>query len=596
MAIGRKIPLPLQPGIVLGMTEYEAQGRFIDCDHVRFVDGQPEKIGGWEQWNTDGDELTPVCRTALFWQDFNYNTWFSFGTSSRLWVFDQDKTRTNITPWESTGTLANPFSTTDTLTTVNVADVAHGLAVGQYVNYSGAAAVGGITIDGEYQVTAVVDADNYTITHSAAATSTAGPGGGGSVAFSYELEAGNIDVTLGGGWGLGRWGEGTWGTERSSVTYSQLPRIWALDRYGQHLLAMPMNGTLYRWQLNVATRAEAVSNAPSSGLYMFVTSERIVVVLGADGDFMTLKWCDDDDITIWTAAADNTANTRKLQEGSRLIAGARLAQQVNLLWTDIAIYLMQFTGTNSVYSTRVVGTNCGIIGPTAFTVVDGVAYWMSPHTFHMYNGSLNHIPGAADVEEIFDNLDQTQRFKVSCCFNQEYKEIWWFYPSIGSAEPDRYVMVNIESWAWTIGTMDRTCMALRTLLGENIILAVDSSGTIYEHETGTDADGAALEWHLETAYFDIDSGNQGLNIDGYIPDFQRQTGDITMTWTSLDLPEDTDTLDTVTETIAEGQAMVDLRHYGRQAKFRLSQDSIGCDFRMGAQRIEVARTSTQRHK
>lgn len=392
MSEARKIPLPIASGVVLNQTDYEAQGRWIDTQWVRFVDGSPEKIGGFEQWNTPGDELTGICRSVLCWQDYSYNQWHAFGCVDRLVVFDQDKTKTNITPIAATGTLANPFSTTNASTTVNVADTGHGLVVGQYVTFSGASAVGGITISGEYQVSLVVDADNYRIVHSAAATSTAGPGGGASVTYSYELAPGDANVSTGGGWGIGRWGEGTWGSEHTSNTYLQLPRYWSLDQYGQYLLAMPSGGGLYQWSLNIANRATVVSNAPTTGLYMFVTSERIVVVLGADGDFMTMEWSDDDDNTVWTPADANTANIRKLQEGSRLMAGTRLAQGVNLVWSDTAVYLMQFTGTNIVYSTRVVGTNCGLVGPRAFIVVDGIAFWMAPTAFQMYAGQLGSIP------------------------------------------------------------------------------------------------------------------------------------------------------------------------------------------------------------
>jgi hypothetical protein len=596
MPEARKIPLPIATGIILNKTEYEAQGRYIDCDHIRFVDGQPEKIGGWEQWNTPGDELTGICRSTRFWQDFNYNVWHAFGTSARLWIYDQEKTRTNITPYEATGTLANPFSTTDTLTTVNVADTAHGLVVGQYVNFSGASAVGGITIDGEYTVTAVVDANNYTITHSSAATSTAGPGGGASVAYSYELEPGTANVTTGGGWGLGRWGESTWGTERTTVAYVTLPRFWSLDGYGQDLLALPSGGTLYRWQRNVNNRAAAVSNAPSTALYMFVTSERIVVMLGTGGDLMQMEWCDDDDITLWTPADDNTANIRRLQEGSRLIAGTRLAQAVNLVWSDTAVYLMQFTANNNVYSTRVVGTNCGLIGPAAFAVVDGIAFWMAPTTFHMYGGQLSHLPRSDEIEAIFDEINPEQRFKVTAFFNPEHRELWWLYPSTGSTECDKYVMVNLDSWDWVTGTLDRTAVGLLNLLGKYTILATDESGVIYEHEVGVDDDGAALDWHLESGFMDLEDGNAGIDIDGYIPDFKTQVGTIDLTFTSLDMPEDTATLDTVTKEIAQGDTVVDLRHFGRQSKVELSQTGVvGGNFRLGAQRLEVRGVPTKRH-
>lgn len=596
MAEARKIPLPIASGVVLNRTDYEAQGRWTGCDHIRFVDGQPEKIGGWSQWNIDGDEISGICRAIQCWQDYSYNVWHVFATTSRLWAFDQDKTRTNITPYAETGTLANPFTTTNASATVSVADTSHGLVVGQYVSFSGASAVGGITISGEYQVAGVTDANTYTIVHSSAATSSAGPGGGGSVSFSYELAPGDPNVSTGGGWGIGRWGEGTWGTERTSTTYLQLPRRWSLDQYGQHLLAMPSGGGLYKWQVNVANRAALVTNAPGTGLFMFVTSERIVVVLGADGDFMTMKWCDDDDLTIWTPADDNTANIRRLQEGSRLMAGTRMAQGINLVWSDTAVYLMQFTGTNTVYSTRVVGTNCGIIGPGAFVVVDGIAYWMAPSTFQMYGGQLSTLPRWEEIKPVFDELDPDQRFKVHAHYNPMFREIWWEYPSAGSVEPNRYVKVSLDTWDWDVGTLDRTAFGLRNVLGQYLLLATDENGVIYEHETGSDADGVALDWHIESGFFDLENGNVGLNIDGYIPDFSRQVGAIDVTLSSRDLPEDAADEDTVTESIAAGDTVIDLRHFGRQSKIKLSQTNVvGGDFGLGAHRIEVSGTPSKRH-
>lgn len=575
-------------------TEYYAQGRYTSADKVRFVSGLPEKIGGWTQWNIDGDELPDICRSMLCWLDYNYNLWHAFGTSGRLWVFDQDMARTNITPYESTGTLNNPFSTTDTLATVNVNDAAHSVVVDQYVNFSGATAVGGITIDGEYQVTSVVDADNYVITHSSPATSTAGPGGGASVAYSYELEDGNPNITYGGGWGLGTWGSGTWGTEHSSVTYVQYPRYWSLDKYGQYLLAMPSGGTLYQWNASIAARAAAVSNAPSTGLYMFVTSERIVVVLGADGDFMNMKWCDDDDNTVWTPLSTNSANSRKLQEGSRMVAGTRLIQQVNLVWTDTALYLMQYTGSNKVYSTRMVAKDVGLIGPGAFVVENGVAYWMTNNQFMFYNGTADRIPNSEDVQAVFDDLHPQQRVKVSCFHNPDFREIWWLYPSLNSNEPDKYVILCLDDYSWTPGTIDRTICGVEYLNGKATVLGVDTSGFIFAHEDGVDDDTVSMPWELETSYLDLQDGAVSVNIDGYIPDFQRQVGTIDLTFTSREYPEDAAALETLATTITTSDSIVDLRHFGRQIKVKLSQDVLGGDFALGKSRIEAGVSGTRR--
>jgi hypothetical protein len=598
MPVARNIPMPVAPGVVLNQSEYEAQGRYIDCDKIRFVDGKPEKIGGWEQWNTPGDELDAVCRSIFCWQDFSYNLWHAFGTAGRLWVFDQDKTRTNITPFVSAGTLSNPFSSTNGSALIYVEHTAHGRAAGDYVQYSGAATLGGNVTDtllnAIYEIESVPDADHYYFRLPIVADTTTLSGGGASVAYSYEMAEGNASTTYGGGWGLGPYGNGTYGTERSSTTYQTFPRFWSLDKYGQYLIAMPSGGGLYEWQLNTANRAALVANAPATGLFAFITSERIIVVLGADGDFMLMKWCDDDDNTVWTPAPDNTANIRRLQVGSRLVAGVSLHQQINLVWSDTAAYLMQFLGNNEVYSTRVVGTQCGLVGPGAFCVVHGVAFWMSPRTFHMFNGSVEHVPNASEVEEIFHSMSETQRSKVSCHVNLQFREVWWTYPSTNATEPDRYVAVSIEDWSWTIGTLGRTAFGTQMVQGVDHLYATDETGVIYEHETGVDADGDALAWHIETAFMDIDSGNVSVDIDGYIPDFKRHNGDITLTWTSKEYPESTGNLETVTKTIAEGQEVVDLRHFGRQVKFELSQEVVGGDFRLGQQRVEIGTSGRRR--
>lgn len=422
----QKAKFPLPPGIALSQTPYEAVGRYIDADKVRFFKGMPEKIGGWEQWNEPGDELPNICRSIKCWQDFNYNVWHAFGTSHRLYVFDQNKDRSNITPIVSTGTINNPFTTTAGSTTVEVHDVNHGLVVGQEAIFSDASAVGGITIDGTYSVTAIIDADNYEIEHTSAASASVA-GGGGAVTYEYELEPGNVNVTFGSGWGVGRWGLSTWGTPRTDATFTSFPRFWCLDKYGQYLLALPSGGKLYRWELDPTTRAEEITGTgvPTSAQFMFITDERYPVLLGTDGDLMRMQWPDQDDITLWTPADTNSANIRNLQEGSRLMAGARLVQGTSMIWSDTAVYLMQYTGTNFVYRTPCIGKKCGLIGPTAFCVVDGVPFWMSGNEFYTFQGSVQPVPNSADVNAIFENINATQRTKIQCHFNAKFREVWW---------------------------------------------------------------------------------------------------------------------------------------------------------------------------
>ena len=595
--VAQKAKFQLPPGIVLSRTDYEAKGRYIACDKIRFKDGSPEKLGGWEQWNTPGDELPFTCRSMLCWQDYSYQQWHAFGTYHRLYVFDGVKVRTNITPIVSTGTLANPFTTTSGSPTVTVSFTSHGLVPTQAIYFSGASAVGGITISGWYDIVTTPTPNSFTITHTSNASSSAGPGGGASVAYQIELAPGRQTATTGGGWGIGTWGSGTWNDVRSSAGgFVSYPRYWSLDTYGQYLYALPSEGTLYRWDANISARAVAVANAPSTANYMFVTSERMPFMLGTNGDQMRVQWPDQDDNTIWTAGPNNTANSRRLQTGSRLVCGARMAQRTNCIWSDTAFYLAQYTGTNVVYTTPLIAVNCGIVGPAAFAVVDGIPYWMTPTDFMMYaGGSVQPMPNSQDVNPIFKTLDAVQAQKVQCFYHPDFREIWWHYPSEGASEPDSYVIYSLEQQCWYNGTMGRSCAGIRTLSGHNTPLMVTPSGVIYEHESTLNDDGLPLDWTLTTGYFDLSDGNVSMNIDGYFPDMKRHVGNIDITWESKEYPADTAALHTTTEVIAEGQDIVDIRHFGRQSKFTLSQtDVLDGDFRLGDQRIEAAQSGKRR--
>ncbi len=587
--MGKKIPLPIPPGVVLNLTGLEAQGRWIDCDKIRFDEaGQPEKIGGWEQWQEDGDELEGVCRSIFCWMDSSYNVWHAFGTEGAVYIFDQNKERTINTPLGPAGTLGNnPFSTELGSDLVEVEHTDHGRVVGESATFDDATSVGGLDMNGTWLIVEINDPGMYTVEHTSNASSSA-IGGGASVTYQYPLSAGDANMVEGGGWGIGTWGSGTWGTLRESNTYLQFPRHWSFDKYGQYLLAMPTGGKLYDWQLDAQEPLAEVSGAPT-GSFMFVTSERMVCILGAGGDPMRVRTSDDDDYTEWTPAEDNTCIDRNLQKGNRMIAGAVLSQGNNVLWSDTHLYRMTFNGTNTVYSTPDVAA-IGIVGPTAFVVVDGVAFWMAPTGFYLYNGSVEPIPNWDTIQPIFDNLSELQRVKTVCWYNAKHREIWWHYAEEGFDEPNRYIMVDLATWAWSVGELnDRTAMFPFSLNGVTTIFGADSSGNIWNHEIGLNADGAALDWYIENGYLDMAEGEMGVDVDGYVPDFERWAGSITITMTLKDLPESASVLDQVEFTLDQGEPIEDMRLHGRLVKFRFGQVGvIDGDWALGAHKLEIA--------
>jgi hypothetical protein len=583
------IPLDIPPGVVKVDSDNATKGRYIDMDKVRFVRGRPQKWGGWDKLITTAME--GKARGAIAWANSTGDQNASFGTHLRLYVVTGGDALTNITPIRDSGTLgADPFTTTNTSTTVSVADTSHGLTQGDYVTFSGATAVGGITIDGEYNVVDVTDGDNYTIIHTSAATSGA-TGGGASVTYSYEINIGTESAVLGVGWGAGAWGDSTWGTPRASGLAIDL-RYWFLGIAVNNLLALPSGGTLYDWTEGTDTEAQAVANAPAAARAMFVTSERFVFLLGTDTP-MKVAWPDRDDITDWTPSSTNTSNVRTLQYGSKLIAGTSLTDTINLVWSDRGLYLFQFTGSNIVYDDRLVGQNCGLIAPGAFTSAKGVAFWMSGHDFHQYSGSVGAIPNSEDIQDfVFDNLNTSHTTKVWCEYNVKENEVIWGYPTT-STEPDRYVAVSLDDFSWSVGTLDRTTATLYRPTDSSILMA-DTDGFIYSHELGNDAESAALEAYIQYGLYALQDGKTNTDLMGFVPDLQRQTGDLSIELATKDRPNSPSNKDTQTVTVSVGDEIEDLRLEGRYFTFTIRSDTVGGDFRMGIPLLHVVPSGERR--
>lgn len=245
--------IPFGAGTYTDDSPLSAEGFFIDADKRRPVRGKNQTIGGREKASTD--TLVGITRGGFEWTDYDGNPYAVFGTHLRLYLMDADGNIQDITPVVERGQLTNPFDTTDTSTTVTVNDTAHGLLVDQKVGFANASAVGGITIDGEYTVVSVVDANSYTITHSSAATSTVS-GGGGTVDYKYSLAPGQEDGIGGLGYGTGTLGSGGYGS--ASEGYVLYPRTWTFDRWGQNVVCSPRGGTIYEFAPNT-TATELVT-------------------------------------------------------------------------------------------------------------------------------------------------------------------------------------------------------------------------------------------------------------------------------------------------------------------------------------------------
>jgi len=241
--------MPLQkilfkPGVNRENTRYTTEGGWYDCDKVRFRQGTPEKIGGWERISTS--TFLGICRSIWNWVTLASINLLGIGTNLKFYL-EQGGNYNDITPIRATATLSNPFTATTGSAVITVADVAHGCNTGDYVTFFSATSLGGnitaAVLNQEYVVT-VVNLDSYTFTATATANGS-DTGHGGTTYASYQIHVGPATVQPLTGWGAGLYGYGTWGNGLPDG----LPlRLWSQYNFGENLVFGPRGGGIYYWQ------------------------------------------------------------------------------------------------------------------------------------------------------------------------------------------------------------------------------------------------------------------------------------------------------------------------------------------------------------
>jgi hypothetical protein len=246
-----------KPGINRENTRYTTEGGWYDGDKVRFRQGTPEKIGGWQRISSN--TFLGVCRSLWNWVTLGNLNLVGVGTNLKFYI-EKGGAYNDITPIRSTVVLTNPFTATLSSAVITVADTAHGCVTGDFVTFSGATGLGGnITaalLNQQHQIT-LVNVDSYTITVGAVANATdvSGSPGGGTVTAAYQINVGPAAAIPVVGWGAGTWGAGVWGTGGTSLTTL---RLWSQQNYGEDLVFGPRGGGIYYWDATSGVNSRGV--------------------------------------------------------------------------------------------------------------------------------------------------------------------------------------------------------------------------------------------------------------------------------------------------------------------------------------------------
>ena len=633
------IKLGFKPGVNRDRTNYSQEGGWWASDKIRFRQGFPEKIGGWEVETFD--QYIGQARSLFSYVTLDGSILITVGTHNKVYV-NAGTTLYDVTPIRSTRTSTdtdNCIATTDTSTTVTVTISGHGAITNDYVTISGATDVGGVPaaeLNAEHKIT-VVDTNTFTFTVSTAATSTVAAGGGTGISAAFQINVGFATATAGYGWGTDTWARGTWGSG-STVPFYFIPRLQFQDKFNNDLIFNVRDSDIYYWVYNTGFSNRAVKLSSLSGAVavpkevgkiMFAPSGHLLALACTNYDAsasapdyegsydpLLVRWSNVD-ATVgpepekWQATATNTAGFLRLKSGSRIIT-AKSTRQETLIWTDFSLSSLQFLGTQEVFGLQELSSNINIMSPNVVAEANNVIYWMGTDKFYAYSGRVDTLPCTLK-QYIFDDINREQHDLFFAGTNNEYNEVIWFYVSEGSQDIDRYVIYNHQENIWYYGTLNRTAWLDAGVTDFPIAV---NDGWVYAHEKGND-DGQplgvapkAISSYIESADMDIGDGDKFIIINRVIPDVNftdsdtvnRVTGDpltpevdITVGVRKFPgaLPATSDIRGAsntkpvvTTATVDQYTNQVFLRARGRQMNFKIQSDGIGTQWQLGFPRVD----------
>ena len=702
--------IALKPGVNRENTRYTNEGGYYESEKVRFRQGTPEKIGGWNR--ISNNTYIGTCRSLWNWTTLAGANLMGVGTESKFYI-EQGGAYYDITPLRTTNLLgANPFATVNLSPTVTVTDLLGEFSVGDYVTFYGATPVGGLTLNGEYLIQTTPSGTTYTITASSNATSTA-TGGGSVVYAAYQLHIGEGISIPASSWGSGSWGSGTWGGVGSSAASTL--RVWAQYNFGENLVFGPKQGAIYYWasgyvpnlasptvctitnatpalvtqasntsslipantpimfsttgalplplapqtiyytkyvtdttfnlsltsggaSINTTsagsgTHTISISAIPASSLtgassvpliqYTLIVSDtsRFTMVFGATDylstvyDPMLVRWSDQESVTEWAPAITNQAGSIRLSHGSTIV-GVLQARQEILVWTDAAIYSLQYLGPPYVWGSTLLSDNISIAGMNCMAYANGAAYWMGIDKFYKYDGTVQTLN--CDLRQyVYGNINKAQAAQFFAGTNEGFNEVWWFYCSNGSATIDKYVIYNYLENIWYYGSMARTAW-LDTALRDYPV-AASYSQVLINHEYGVDdgepATPLAITSYITSAQFDIGDGHNFAFVWRLIPDITFRGSTSNSPSVSMALQPlkssgsgyttppsvggiDSNATASVIQTLGTvppvnsvqvdqytGQIYIRIR--ARQMSMKIESDTLGTQWQLGSSRIDI---------
>lgn len=626
------IKLQFKPGVNRDQTDYSNEGGWYACDKIRFRSGYPQKIGGWVK--ATPTVFAGVCRQMWNWITTYSDNLLALGTNEKVYI-EAGGYFYDITPFDTALSGSNTFAVTNTSTTVTVTTTTalpSWVTTGEPVQVAGfAVALGGIPItelNGVHTVT-VTGANSFTFTTTTAATSTTSVSGSGYT-VQAEIEPGNATITAGYGWGVGTWGRDAWGLGTTASPVSLPQRDWWFDNFDNDLVMNIRNGAPYWWvrgttddpSTALATHAITLQayatgegfdpNAvPVQVMQLLVSQQdKHLIAFGAvpfgststaDFDPLLIRWASQDAPGNWDPTlATSSAGDLRVSRGSKIVRALPSRQEI-LIWTDTHLYTLQFLGTTDVFGLQEYADNISVASPRSMATASNITYWMGKDKFYAYTGRVETLPCTLR-DHVFANINLDQGDQIICGTNEEWNEVWWFYPTADSDYNNAYVVYNHLERIWYYGTIDRTAWLDTPLranpVAANTDLANTNDGYLYNHEDGLDDDDVAMDSYIQSSDFDLDDGDQFMLTRRILPDIQFAGSTASEPQVTLQVrprnfpgrpsfPDAADSQPVIESSVGQYTDQVFVRARARQMALKVQSDQLGVNWQLGAPRLDA---------
>ena len=323
-------------------------------------------------------------------------------------------------------------------------------------------------------------------------------------------------------------------------------------------------------------------------------------------DPLLLRWSDQEDASDWIPTTTNLAGSLRLSRGGEIITAVQARQEI-LVWTDAALYNLQFLGADG-WGAQLVGENTSIASPNAVAYANGIAFWMGRDKFYTYDGNVKPLPCTLH-RHVFDDINGSQLQQITAGTNEAFNEVWWFYPKTETEENDRYVVYNYLENLWYHGTDIKRSAWEDSGIRNAPIAATVTTKNIVEHEIGNDDDetstSTAITASITSGEFDIQDGNQMSFVWRMLPDLTFTGSDAvapsaTLTLNPLKssgsgynspLSEGGSNSGTVTQgttvTVEPYTTQIGTRIRGRQMSLKVESTELGVKWQLGYPRIDM---------